>query len=124
MVFLTKDQLNELYPFMHLGIGSLSLHLYNLNEACPLKTREYLAHGLPVILGYKDTDIAETDDFALYLGNGPDNVLNNLKEIEAFVWKWKDGEIPYDVIRKRIDYAVKEDQRLAFFDELLDKGRN
>lgn len=36
-------------------IGTLALHRKNMTEASPLKTREYLAHGFPVIIGYKDT---------------------------------------------------------------------
>lgn len=41
----------------HVGIGSLSLYRIHLKEASPLKVREYLASGLPVIVGYFDTDI-------------------------------------------------------------------
>ena len=28
-----------------------------MSEACPLKVRDYALHGLPVVIGYNDTDL-------------------------------------------------------------------
>ncbi|EGY25810.1 hypothetical protein DA2_2020 [Desulfovibrio sp. A2] len=39
----------------HICIASTALHRIGMNEACPLKTREYIATGFPVILPYIDT---------------------------------------------------------------------
>lgn len=47
-----------------LGLGSFALERKNLEEAATLKIREYLALGLPVYSGHKDTAIP--DGFAFY----------------------------------------------------------
>jgi len=53
----TKIELNSILQIMHIGIGSLGLFKIGLTEASPLKVREYLANGFPIIIGYRDTDL-------------------------------------------------------------------
>ncbi len=36
-------------------VGSLALFRNNMEEACPLKVREYLARGFPTVIGFRDT---------------------------------------------------------------------
>lgn len=50
-----------------LGLSTLALFRKNMQEACPLKTREYLAYGLPVYGGYIDVFPPEFR----YFKNGP-----------------------------------------------------
>ncbi len=47
-----------------IGLDSLALYRKNLTEAAALKAREYLAFGLPIYSGYKDTAIPK--DFKFY----------------------------------------------------------
>ena len=64
------------------GIGTLALHRKRMEEASPLKVREYLAHGLPVIAGYVDTDFArELPWFILRVPNTGDNIHSHRAEI-------------------------------------------
>ena len=59
-IFLGLINLNEqieLLKNVHIGIGSLCLFRNSMSEACPLKVRDYALHGLPVIIGYNDTDL-------------------------------------------------------------------
>ncbi len=56
------------------GIGSLAMERQGLTEACTLKVREYLALGLPVFSGHKDT--ALPNDFEFYRVSMP--TLRNL----------------------------------------------
>lgn len=120
---LDFQNLSELYKKMHIGIGSLSLYLYNLTEACPLKTREYLAHGLPVIIGYKDTDFSQKDDFVLHIGSYENNVSDHIDEIEHFVEKWKTKRPDANTIRSVIDYKKKENERLEFLEQIANDSR-
>jgi hypothetical protein len=56
---LAPDQITELIRVNSIccGIGSLAIERVGLKEAAPLKVREYIARGLPVIYSYDDTDI-------------------------------------------------------------------
>jgi hypothetical protein len=54
---LSKEKLDEILPQIHVGLGSVGLHRVDLKEGNVLKVREYLSRGLPVIIGYQDTDL-------------------------------------------------------------------
>lgn len=101
----------------HAGIGTLALHRKGLNEGSPLKVREYLAMGLPVIIGYKDTDFSGNEPFILSLPNTENNVRDNLKAIEEFVYQWM-GKRVERVQIKHLDYNEKEKMRLAFINKV------
>jgi glycosyltransferase involved in cell wall biosynthesis len=55
----SDQEIENLMSNYHIAIGSLGLHRIGLNEACPLKVREYWSCGLPVILSYQDTACIE-----------------------------------------------------------------
>lgn len=105
------------------AIGTLALHRKKMNEACPLKTREYLAYGLPVIIGYQDTDFPQDVPFILRLPNTENNVHDNIAVIKCFVAKWKGKRVSRDEIY-HLDIRVKERQRLAFFSKLIEAGHS
>jgi len=101
----------------HVGIGTLALHRKGMKEASPLKVREYLAMGLPVIIGYTDTDFSGNEPFILSLPNNENNVRDNLRAIEEFVYQWMDKRVERFQI-KHLDYSEKEKRRLAFIDKV------
>lgn len=103
------------------AIGTIALHRKNMEEACPLKVREYLAHGIPVILPYKDTDLDDLEcDFLLKIPNREDNILTHGKTIRDFSYKMLGKRVHREIIAPRIDAKLKEAKRLAFFEEILD----
>lgn len=97
-----------------IAIGTLALHRNDMSEACPLKIREYLAFGIPCIIGFTDTDFPEPVDFVLQLPNEPDNVLPHLDRIRAFGECWRGRRIDRERIA-HLDVTVKERQRIEFF---------
>jgi len=101
-----------------IAIGSLALHRKRMNEACPIKVREYLANGLPTIIGYLDVDFLDNPPYILQIPNTEDNIITSLKEIEEFVLKWKNKRINRSDIPS-IDMKNKEKQRLEFFAKVL-----
>lgn len=62
---LNNKQISELIinKMICCGIGTLALERKGLHEAAPLKVREYMARGLPVVYSYEDTDIDKNQDF-------------------------------------------------------------
>ena len=104
-----------------IGISTIALHRKKMDEASPLKSRQYLAHGIPIIVGYKDTDLDGNFPFILNIGNYENNVLDNLKNIENFMEKIKYMK-PEDIhkeARLKLDYTFKEKQRIKFFNKVI-----
>jgi len=119
---LPRLEYEKVFAQVDCGIGTLALHRKRSNEGSVLKVREYLAYGLPVIIGYRDTDFPKGADFILELPNTEDNVMSNIQLIENFVSIWRGKRVPRDEIQ-HLDYRVKEVQRLSFFEEVLKHWR-
>jgi glycosyltransferase involved in cell wall biosynthesis len=67
----------EYLPIMRqadVAIGPLALHRKGLTEASALKVAEYLAYGIPVIIGNAETAFPDGAPFLLQLPNTEDNV--------------------------------------------------
>ena len=116
--YITGDALEALYERMHFGIGSLALHRKEMKEASPLKTREYLAHGLPVVAAYDDTDLRGCEFFLRLIGTG-DEIENWVQEIRRFAAYWACRTIDRDAVRARIGLREKERARLQFMERIL-----
>jgi len=104
------------------ALGTLALHRKGMNEASPLKVREYLAYGLPAIIAYRDSDFPRGSPLILELPNTEHNVEENLSAIEAFVCEWMGQRVPRDGL-SHLDVGIKEAQRIAFFREVLRRCR-
>ncbi len=55
--YLNADGYKKVMAACDLAISTLALYRKGMEEACPLKTRECLAYGLPMVLPYVDTDL-------------------------------------------------------------------
>jgi glycosyltransferase involved in cell wall biosynthesis len=100
-----------------LAIGTLALHRKNMEEACPLKVREYLAYGIPVVIAYDDTDLeGSTPWYLLRLPNREDNVQVALESIRGFLADVRGRRVPRDEIADRVGSEAKERRRLAFIE--------
>ena len=63
---MQKEELNEKLHRYHIGIGTMAAYRKGLKEATPLKLRDYLARGFPVVVGYTDTDLETHKEFDSY----------------------------------------------------------
>lgn len=103
----------------HIAIGTLALHRNNMKEASPLKVREYLAGGLPVIIAYDDSafiSLAQLPDFILRLKNSEDCIKEHdtIEKIRQFCLKNCTRVVSHNDIREFIDSRYFEEKRLAF----------
>ncbi|MFC0272285.1 hypothetical protein ACFFIX_12650 [Metabacillus herbersteinensis] len=104
------------------AIGSLALHRNNMNEACPLKTREYLKYGLPTIIGYIDSDFIDADaPFLLKLTNEEESIKKGLSSIKQFIYDSRSITIQKSDVQ-HIFNDYKEKKRLEFMTKLFDKS--
>lgn len=120
--FLTGDKYLSILAKTDIGIGTLALHRVRMNEATPLKVREYLAVGLPVIIGYHDTDLSDNMEFILEIPNCERNVIKNIELIKNFVYDMHGFRVDREKI-KFLDYKFKENLRLEFFERILKNMR-
>lgn len=79
------QDLNELYKGVAMGINSLAIHRQGLKTESTLKTREYVAHGLPV-LSSSYVDAFDDEGNAQYIMRiPPDETAVDVKALIAFV---------------------------------------
>jgi Glycosyltransferase Family 4/Glycosyl transferases group 1 len=121
---LTRDEYRNLLARADFGIGPLALHRKGMSEAAPLKTREYLLHGLPVLMAHHDTDfLGEEPWFLLRLPNSEDNVATSLPAIRAWAASIRGRRVPRDAVVARLSSEGKEGARLAFLAQLARGAR-
>ena len=111
-------RLAGLYDQMDFGIGVLALHNKKLSEACPLKVREYSAHGLPTIGGCRDTDLSGAP-YYLDVGDMSSDFDAKLLSVRAFVSEWHGKPFPWEDARQRLNNAIKEQARTSFFEQVV-----
>jgi len=119
--YLCKEESTKIIQKSDIGIGTLSLYKKGLNEASPLKSRQYLACGIPLIYAYKDTDLKGDESFVLALENTQNNI--NLEKIKRFVEKvYNNIETKHDARKFAediLEYNKKEKIRLKIFQKVL-----
>ena len=109
---LGRDRYLPIMSAADVAIGPLALHRKGLSEASALKVAEYLAYGIPVILGSAETAFPDGAPFLLQLPNTEDNVDVAIPELRAFVEGWRGRRVARAEIRG-IDASVVERERLA-----------
>jgi hypothetical protein len=119
--YLTKDKYQDILAKTDVAIGTLALHRAGMNEACPLKTREYLAYGLPVIIGYIDTDFPNEKPFLLRLPNEENTIIDHGKEIKIFVENWQGKRVNREDIA-HLDINYKAQKQIHFSRKILKCG--
>ena len=112
----------KLFARADAAAGTLALHRKGMEEASPLKTREYLACGLPLIIAYRDTDL---DDLAcdcfLKIPNREDNIQTHGTAIHDFACRMRGRRVDRELIAQRIDAGPKEEARFALFEKIVSR---
>jgi len=115
---LNADSYRKVMAGCDLAISTLALHRKGMEEACPLKTRECLAYGLPMVLPYVDTDLKDLDcDFLLKIPNKEDNIQTHGQIIRDFAYRMRGRRVKRNLIAS-IDQVAKEAERIRFFEEI------
>ena len=58
--YLEGEQLTKVFDQVHIGSGNFSLYRLGIKDICSLKSREYMARGLPLAYIGNDFDIENT----------------------------------------------------------------
>jgi glycosyltransferase involved in cell wall biosynthesis len=121
---LTPDQLEDAMPAYHLAVGSLALHRIGLSEASPLKVRQCMMSGLPVVLGYFDTDASQSTVLSRYVCQFPadDSMLDWKKIVHFYLEISADLSSREKLIaaaRSELSFSVKAKRYLDFIDSCM-----
>lgn len=108
---LDREEYMPIMAQADVAIGPLALHRKGLSEASALKVAEYLAYGIPVILGNAETAFPAGAPFLLQLPNTEGNVDAATHEVRGFVERWRGRRIPRAAVSP-IDAKVVERERL------------
>lgn len=115
------DELNTYFREATIAVSTLALHRKNLSEACSLKTREYIARGIPFIYAYDDVDLTGREVFANKMSC--DDKSLDIFEIISFAIKVsqrKDiSEIMRDFAMRRLDWKNKVVKMYEFAESTL-----
>ena len=116
---MCREEYERILGRADVAIGTLALYRNGLTESSSLKVREYLAYGLPVIMGCKDTDFPLPVPFILQLLNRQGSLVSEIAAVEGFVSTWMGKRVPKEDIGQ-IDMEPKERKRLLFLKEVLE----
>jgi len=110
---LFAEDLYKEYTKSHFGVGSLGWHRVRVQEASPLKIREYLSAGLPVITATQDPDFTNKYEFYIEVSEGEeiDSIVDTLRKIVK-----KDYPNPIECrifSQKFLDYKIKVNKILS-----------
>ena len=115
--YLDKIAYMKILKRCHVCIGSLALYRKEMNEACPLKVREYLAYGYPMLLGYQDSAFIDKIQPAwIYVINTQENI--DYKKIKEFISKNYKTVIKHNEI-EYVGTRNLEINRITFFQKVV-----
>jgi len=115
---LFERGLDKLFENMNIAVSTLALYKKHMKEACPLKSREYIARGIPFVYAYKDPDLSGDEMFAKRID--PYNYsLNEIIEFSRFVSEYKDKvEEEIGEYRNKISLDKKISEMMNFINRI------
>jgi glycosyltransferase involved in cell wall biosynthesis len=122
--FVEHSHVANLLSQADVALGTMALHRKNMDEVPPLKLREALVLGMPVILSHRDPDLSDLEaEFILHLPNTENNVVENIDRIRDFAYRMIGKRADRALVRPLIDQQRKEEERLAFFAAIFERQR-
>lgn len=115
--YLSRNEYEKVVEHCDIGISALALHRKNMGVTSAIKLLEYLAYGLPSIVGYRETVFEEKGypGWILKLENSESNTDDNLEKIVDFCYQYKNRVLKKTEVAEYIDSGSIEKRRLDFF---------
>jgi glycosyltransferase involved in cell wall biosynthesis len=121
--YLETEKLAEMFDKCHIGVAALTMHKIGLTEAAALKVKEYMARGIPFILGYSEVDlIGKTEEDLICLKLDNTDALIDMNKIVEFTSKCENNKKLAERMRvfakENVDYSIKALQFKKFLTSL------
>lgn len=81
--YLSGDELDQMINASSIGLGTLGLYRKSFSSASNLKTREYMARGLPFVYAGDDPGLDGNEPYALKIPN--DDTAVDMNEVLTFI---------------------------------------
>lgn len=120
---LEGEELDRVTARFDAAIATAALHRKHMHEASPLKTRYYLARGIPSVLPYLDTDVPADSDFVLSVENGEDNLDKCVSELSSFFRRVRGDEALRSKARAFAEQRLDFKPKLASILEAVERRR-
>lgn len=118
--YLSYAQIRDMLAKTDVACGTLALHRKKMQEACPLKVREAVLYGLPLLLAYHDTDLSDLNlPTILQIPNKEDNLITHAEQIRKFAFAMMGKRLDVNAVAPYLDQRKKEEARLSFFEQVL-----
>ncbi len=114
---LHGEALDAVFDEVDVALSTLALHRKDMRAATPLKSREYMARGIPFVYAYEDDDLNGEESFALKIPS--DESPLDIERLAAFVARGHDRESIRELALRKIGWDGKMG-RLKSFLEVLD----
>ena len=104
----------------HVAFSSLALFRKGMKEACALKTREFVARGLPFVTGYRDPDLEKSESFFLPVAgdNSPVDMDEVVSFAEGVLARKGISECMREYANERLDWKIKIQEMWNFLRSL------
>lgn len=112
---LSGENLDKIYNQCDLAVASLGLYKLNLNYISTLKTREYLAKGMPIIYACQDSAIKQDYPYCLEVPNDSSSI--DMDSVIDFYDKIYDGS--YDKKLETIKCIREYAERTVNMDKVM-----
>lgn len=120
------EELDRWFDICHIAVGCLGVHRKKMNQATALKTREYIARGIPFILSEQDIDLINKKDISpYYLKVQTNDEAINIEKVLKFADKVlhinKHNMNMREFAKQNLDMSVKMKELKDFFMTLLSR---
>lgn len=121
--FKTGEELDKMFNYCHIAVGSLGIHRKGLNETSELKAREYCARGIPFFCSSKDGDFPNDYPFRLTLPSDESPIdIETIYDFASIVLC--DHQHPKkmrEFATKFLDWKIKMEKLVHFFHEVIEE---
>lgn len=115
--------LDQMFDLCDVGINSLGMYRKGIDSTSELKTREYIARGLPFVRSVRDEMIDELDQ-DLYMTVANDDSIPSMEEIVAFAQKMRQDDSAAMRLRKYASEKMTWESQYKKVFDFVEENRN
>lgn len=112
-----KEELNGIFDLCDIGVNSMAMFRKGFEDTSELKTREYIARGLPFVSSVYDVILDDLDkDLFIKISN--DETIPSMEEIVSFALRVKEDKTARERLR---NYALKTMTWTAMYKKVFER---